>query len=302
MKFTAIALLNPHWHSVAVDGQVRNVTPNVTYEQVPTWFRKLAEDNFARQDLGEHADDEHAYCLCTRYDSTGGAEAVTAVTDIPPNDRARKALQTASLMLWLSRRTSFAFDRVVIAEEEDHAAWVWKELTSHDVWVALPSYASLDIEAQDFTTSYDLAGKYTQSRAGQTVQTACHALGMSLTQSDWPLRYLTLWLVLESLFGPEDARETTFRLCQRMALFLAPRGEAARSLFKQLNESYRWRSKIVHGMRLQKLEAVKSLALLEALEGWVHSALRKVISSPELLQIFDTSKREEYLDELALGH
>ena len=303
MRSAAIALLNPHWHSVSIDGVNQPVTPTVTYEQVPLWFKQVSADDLAKTDLGEHADDEFAYCLFTRYESADESShdcANADGSDIPPNDSARRELQTASLMLWLSKRSSFGFDRIVIAHELEEG-WTWKELTSHDIRVALPSYSNQDIEALDFSGSMFLAKNYSHTKPQQTIQTACHALGMALTQSDWPLRYLTLWLVLESLFGPQDARETTFRLCQRMALFLAPRGELAKTLFKQLNESYRWRSKIVHGMRLQKLEAPKSVELLEALEGWVHGALKQIISDKTLIATFDSVNREIFLDELALN-
>jgi hypothetical protein len=203
-------------------------------------------------------------------------------------------------MLWLSKRTSFGYDRIALAQEEPEG-WVWREMTSHDVHVPLPSYQATDLEPNDFVTSYKLACVFARAKEQSAPRTACHALAMALNQFDWPLRYLSLWLVLESLFGPEDARETTFRLCQRMALFLAPRGPEAVNLFKKLNESYSWRSKIVHGMRLQKLKPDKSLELLELLESWVHLSLRKVLTTEQTLANFDSGAREDYLDGLALA-
>jgi hypothetical protein len=303
MQSSAIALLNPHWHAVPMDNQPRKVTPEVTYEPVPPWFKTLANDDFAKDDLGEHARVEGAYCLCTRYEAEPPQhlEAATTAGAAPsPHHEARRSLQTASLMLWLSKRTSFGYDRIALAQQEAEG-WVWRELTSHDLRVALPSYHSTDIEPTDFAAAYQFATVYAKAKPQGTIRTACHALGMSLSQSDWPLRYLSLWLVLESLFGPEDARETTFRLCQRMALFISPRGQEAVALFKKLNESYRWRSKIVHGMRLQKLEPDKSLELLELLESWVHGSLRTILQNEQSLTNFDSSSREAYLDHLAFA-
>ena len=303
MQSSAIALLNPHWHAVPMDGLSRTVTPEVTYEPVPAWFQTLADDDFAKDELGEHARMDGAYCLCTRYeaDAPRNPQVPTPAGAAPtPHDEARRSLQTASLMLWLSKRTSFGYDRIAIAQQE-HEGWVWRELTSHDLWVALPSYQGADIEPSDFAAAYQFATVFAKAKPQGTVRTACHALSMSLSQSDWPLRYLSLWLVLESLFGPEDARETTFRLCQRIALFLLPRGQEAVALFRKLNESYRWRSKIVHGMRLQKLEADKSLELLESLESWVHASLRTILRNETALANFDSGSREEYLDQLAFA-
>ena len=45
--------------------------------------------------------------------------------------------------------------------------------------------------------------------------------------------FLILWLVIESLFGPEDAREITFRLSQRLALFMGTDSEETRALFRK---------------------------------------------------------------------
>jgi len=286
-----------------MDSQSRTVTPEVTYEPFPAWFQTLADDDFAKDELREHAHVEGAYCLCTRYEADAplNPQIPTPAGAVPsPHDEARRSLQTASLMLWLSKRTSFGYDRIALAQQEAEG-WIWRELTSHDLRVALPSYQAADIEPNDFAAAYQLASVYAKAKPQGTLRTACHALGMSLSQSDWPLRYLSLWLVLESLFGPQDARETTFRLCQRMTLFLSPRGQEAVALFKRLNESYRWRSKIVHGMRLQKLEPDKSLELLELLESWVHESLRKILQSEQALANFDSSSREEYLDHLAFA-
>lgn len=284
-----------------VDGQSRLVTPEVTYEPLPAWFQTLMEDDLAKEELGVHTDFQDRFCLCTRYeaDPLPNSQGQSPSTDKPsPHDEARRALQTASLMLWLSRRTSFGYDRIALAQQ-GLDGWFWRELTSHDVRVPLPSYKNADVEPNDFSVSFQFASVFAATKVHGTVRTACNALGMALTQLDWPLRYLSLWLVLESLFGPEDARETSFRLCQRMALFLSPRGPEAVSLFKRLKESYGWRSKTVHGMRLQKLDDDKSLELLEFLESWVHQALRKILANEQMLAKFDTNVREEYLDQIA---
>jgi hypothetical protein len=297
----AIALLKPHWHSLPTDGESRNVTPDVTYEPTPEWLQSVAADEFARDDLGEHAQTDGAHCLCIRYeadpplpaDGKPGREGLSEHVD------ARRTLQTAVMMLWLSRRTSFGYDTIVVANHDDEG-WTWREITTHDVRRALPSYQAADIEPNDFEAAFRYGSIFKHAKPQGTVRMANHALMMALSQSDWPLRYLSLWLALESLFGPEDARETTFRLCQRTALFLVPRGPEAVRLFKEVSESYRWRSKVAHGLRLQKLEANRSLELLEGLEELVHRSLRRILGNEEVFRTFDSSRREEFLDHLAL--
>lgn len=301
MRWMAIALLKPHWHGYPADASSRHVTPDVTYELAPDWLQRVAEDELARSDLGEHAGSKGAHCLCVRYEAGPPASAHEGATadEVSEHVEARRALNTASLMLWLSRRSTFGYDTIVVANEEDEG-WTWREITTHNIRLALPSYQSADIEAEDFRTAYRFGAAFKHARPQGAIRMASHALTMALTQSDWPLRYLSLWLALESLFGPEDARETTFRLCQRIALFLAPRGTEAIALFRSVGESYRWRSKVAHGLRLQKLEANRSLELLESLEELVHRALRKIVDDDVLLRTLDSNRRKEFLDHLAL--
>lgn len=296
MRCIALGLIKPHWHSIPVDRQPRNITAQVTHEPVPDWFSSIASDTFGKEELGEHADAEGAFCLVTRYE----ADQTPSDPEKPSaHDVARRHLETATLMLWLSRRTSFGFDKVVLAEEEPEG-WNWREVSSHDELLSLPSYQSTDVEPDDYSASAKYADVFERAKLDGPVRMALHSLGMALRQSDWPLRYLALWLVLEGLFGPSDARETTFRLCQRIALFLEARGPNAVALFKSVNESYKWRSKVVHGMRLQKLEPEKSLELIEELESIVHRSLRKVLESEGSLATFDSPKKDEHLDNLAL--
>src|SRR5688572_2678203 len=69
-------------------------------------------------------------------------------------------------------------------------------------------------------------------------------------------RYLCFWIVLESLFGPKDPGETTYRIAARLAKFLK-RGtpDEALSLQRRVKSLYGWRSKIVHGHRVGSLSA-----------------------------------------------
>jgi hypothetical protein len=299
MRCIAIGLIKPHWHSIPIDGQARSVTALVTYEPVPEWFASIASDDFGREEIGEHADAVGAYCLATRYEFSTSIQTQSDPEKPSPHGIARAALETASMMLWLARRSSFGFNKIVVAEE-DIEGWTWREVSSYDEKLSLPSYQSTDIEPEDFAVSTKYATAFERAKIDGTIRVASHSLGMALRQSNWPLRYLALWLVLEGLFGPSDARETTFRLCQRIALFLAPRGQRAIDLFKTVNESYKWRSKVVHGMRLRKLQPKQSLELIEELEAIVHRSLQKVIGDERLLDIFDSDEKDEYLDKLAL--
>ncbi len=111
-------------------------------------------------------------------------------------------------------------------------------------------------------TDLESAGKLLASilsleRSGST-WIALRMLVRALTESMWEARYLWQWVVLEALFGPENPNETTYRLSQRIAWFLAVSPKERERVFELTKKAYQWRSRIVHGGRLGKLTPEKS--------------------------------------------
>lgn len=84
-----------------------------------------------------------------------------------------------------------------------------------------------------------------------------------------------------------------------MAFFLEKEGSKAREVYSRIKKNYEWRSKIVHGLRLSKLQREKSNALLVELEELVRRSLVGILASENLTEVFDGGRREEYLDSLA---
>ena len=130
---------------------------------------------------------------------------------------------------------------------------------------------------------------------------AIRMLVRALTESMWEARYLWQWVVLKALFGPDSGGETTYRLAQRIALFLGETPDNRKNLFETAKKAYSWRSKIVHGSRLSKLTPSKSKELTVFTEKVLRDALQKILGSPELVQQFGNKKRDEYLDGLTFG-
>jgi len=77
--------------------------------------------------------------------------------------------------------------------------------------------------------------------------------------------------------------------------------EETRALFRKAKASYDWRSKIVHGLRLAKLNPAKSRELLLDLESLVRQSLRKILGDQVLTEQFDGKDREEFLDDLVFA-
>ncbi len=97
----------------------------------------------------------------------------------------------------------------------------------------LPEYESAELKIEDFVAAGDLARALRTLGVQGTLRAATQAATRAITETGWTLRFLILWLVIESLFGPEDAREITFRLSQRLALFMGTDSEETRALFRR---------------------------------------------------------------------
>ena len=113
---------------------------------------------------------------------------------------------------------------------------------------------------------------------------------------DHPLALL--WIALEALFGPEDAREITFRLSQRVALFLAEDRAEAKQLFTMVKKAYSFRSKIVHG---RWKEEPDSLVRMAEVENLVRRSFGRILSDEAVRDTFVGNGREAYLDDLAFA-
>ena len=96
--------------------------------------------------------------------------------------------------------------------------------------------------------------------------------------------------------------EIAYRISQRISFFLSSDRKEAKELFKAAKNSYRWRSKIAHGMRLDKCEQKESAQILYNTEDFVRRSLNKILNNAELVRIFSNNKeREEYLDNLVFS-
>lgn len=131
-----------------------------------------------------------------------------------------------------------------------------------------------------------------------TIWIAIRMLVRALNEPLWEVRYLLQWIILEALFGPESPNETTYRLTQRIGLFVGNGPDERRHLFEETKQAYTWRSKIVHGRRLSKLAPRKSLELVNSTERVIRESITKIIMTPTYLHQFNSKERDKFLDEL----
>lgn len=268
---------------------------------MPEWIRQTDPHDLLRSKLLEKLDDQYSHCIAVEY----FAEALGSPDPDWKGDQPR-AIQDAKheqllktvFSLWLARPTALSFNTVVHAVEHDDGTWITRQIGDPDPILALPDYSGEVHTVEDFMRAGQLFNTLTTLSRDGNVRTAVDASIRALTEQGWTLRFLIFWLVTEGLFGPEDGREITYRLAQRVALFLEEDGDKARKLFVDVKESYGWRSKVVHGLRLSKLTQEKANSLLSDLELLIRRSLIAVLSKEELCSKFDSKSREEYLDAL----
>jgi hypothetical protein len=112
------------------------------------------------------------------------------------------------------------------------------------------------------------------------------------------IRYLLMWIALEALFGPDDGREMTFRLAQRIGLFLGSDRAEAQKMFAKAKKGYALRSKVAHGRWKYSPDTTERMAECEQM---LRHSLLKLLPDNSLMEIFLGNTREEYLDRLAFG-
>jgi hypothetical protein len=218
---------------------------------------------------------------------------------LPYDERIRQA----NLALWLARATDVSVDVLAKIERYPDTAFprAMSSLTSYhgnrlrphpdDHGEALTQEDLMRARQLNVSLSAALLEK-------GAVEIAIRALWMALTMSDWNLRYVLLWIALEALFGPKDSGETTYRLPNRMALFLAPERSAGELIRLWATKAYGARSRIVHGRGLDvTAKGTDGPNLVHKTEQYAAEAIRRALLEPTLAALFK-GNRDRNLDRL----
>src|SRR5262249_426812 len=135
-------------------------------------------------------------------------------------------------------------------------------------------------EVQRASTLHDALSKLQRRNA---IWTAVRSTWAALQMSTEEVRYLLFWIALEALFGPEDGREITFRLAQRIALFLGQDKAEAQNIYKRVKSGYSFRSQVAHGRWKSN---AKSIELMADAESCVRQSLVRILSDAKLTKQF----------------
>jgi hypothetical protein len=200
-----------------------------------------------------------------------------------------------NLALWLSKPSPVCFSVVIHATQFGDEPVAQQIQSNGATLLCHPQDVEARVTASELALAQTLHKGLVALKLAGTVSTAVRATWAGLQTNIETIRYALFWIALEALFGPEDAREINYRLCQRMALFLESDKSAAKALFVTAKKGYAFRSKIVHGRWKEEPESTSRMAEVESL---VRRSLTQVVATDDLRSKFSGAAREGFLDDL----
>lgn len=201
----------------------------------------------------------------------------------------------ANLALWLSRPCPVHFKVVIHAPQFEAEPVAQQVISGYSPLLCHPKDVGGRVTAADIALATRLHSSVAALGRDGAVWTAARATWVGLQMNIEVIRYVLFWMALEALFGPEDAREITYRLSQRVAFFLASDRAEARELFAVAKKGYGFRSKIVHGRWEEEADSEARMAEAEDL---VRQSLVRVLEDEELRKTFSGKTRETFLDDI----
>lgn len=134
-----------------------------------------------------------------------------------------------------------------------------------------------------------LSGVTLSEERKRRVERSLHKWNEALDQVSDEESLIANWIALETLFSPSDRDELSFRLALRGGVFLGQK-----KIYKDLRESYKIRSKIVHGGTIKNTQigqvALRTREILRQI-------LLKILRDPE-----SYAPDEDQLEEKLLGY
>lgn len=271
----------------------------VRIEPVPSWVKEEKALKLLSWTDREHIRDaELTFAVEYEADALGSPdpEWKGAVPRSIQSTVAEK-ISLASIALWLAKPSRLTCGPILDFGRKGDSASLRRAGSLRPVLIREDEDENVPT-AQDFAQAGQLLDAILSLRRDATIWIAIRMLIPALTESVWESRFLWQWVMLEALFGPESPNETTYRLAQRIGLFVGDEPDDRRRLFDEAKQAYSWRSKIVHGLRLSKLTPEKAAELTTITEHLIRIALVRVLLTPEYVRQFDGKGRDKFLDGL----
>ncbi len=167
-------------------------------------------------------------------------------------DYADSMIRYANTSLWISKPSTIGFQLIIHADIEDGQSNSAMSIESWSSALCQTLDERNSITTEDVDTARKIHSAFVSMQEAQGAPIillgAVHYLWKALIEYAWESRFVFLWIVVEALFGPDDGREITYRLSNRVAHFLGNSQAERRRIFDKTKSAYIWRSKIVHGV------------------------------------------------------
>jgi len=248
------------WDRNENQGKSFNLSHDVILRPAPDWAIDKQILNNLTKDQGEQLQGSSRICFVIEYEADSLGDPDSEYQGEQPRskqDRAHELIHLANLALWIAKPSSIGFDFIIDADSPSNS-WELRSLSSAKPLLPLDRDYEVKLETNDLENARGLHSSLFALPRDKAVWIAVRTIWLSLQEREWSIRYLLLWIALEALFGPEDGREITYRLSQRVAFFLTSDRKQRQALFKAVKDGYVWRSKVAHGMKLGKLTPEKS--------------------------------------------
>jgi len=298
---TAAPLISDYNDVIAIDHDI-DFGNQILLCKAPRWFKDLEQN----QDLDKSIKDaiqNTDFIIIKNYEATNlgdpdpewqGKEAKSI------QDKSQEEILLANLSLWLAKPSCLQF-KVILYNQNIDNVWITRQGGRIDPII----YNEIDSQNQLSESDFALVKKILTSlcklnRTQQgTIWFSVIDLLWALVVKKKEIRFILLWIALESLFGPKDSpQELTYRISQRVAFFLAENIKETRSLYETIINSYRLRSKIIHGREMFEKGNEKNSITLKEAEELVRKSLVKILIDDDLIQIFNSTNRDKYLNNL----
>ena len=125
----------------------------------------------------------------------------------------------ANFALWLAKASPASFAIVLHARHHGDDPLI-QQIRRNSELLCHPGDVDVRIEEADLPRAAELHKGLLNVTRETSVWTAFRAAWAGLQMNIESVRCLLFWVALEALFGPEDGREITFRLSQRVGFFL----------------------------------------------------------------------------------
>jgi Apea-like HEPN len=259
-------------------------------------YRSLySEKDIGSYDLQSLHEAKHTFLF--QYEATGRRGLVEPMEgNISMASVALDKISLANLALWISKPNGLVFFPIIHFTYDDGT-----QVSNYSRIQRIKphiGYLNDNVQVEDFKKACTIYQHILSLDRQGTTWRAIYSLLTALHETDFPTRFIQIWIGLEALFGPEERNELSYRISQRIAFFLKSNTDDVKELFKNVKNSYVLRSKIVHGLHLNYLKNVDVGEITLFVEKLISHVFLKELGDINIIREFENKKRDIFLDNL----